>query len=76
MTQVEYVVILLIDCGLTGKSARAWLNAEFGRKHADELSTAQLHGAIERLKVIKNGLQEEDRAEDRDDFKHYLAHDD
>jgi hypothetical protein len=53
MTQDQYIAILFDDCDFTGPARRAWLQLEYGVKYSDELTGAQRHGLIERLKKLK-----------------------
>lgn len=54
MSQEDCIAILFIDCGYsTGAQRRGWLHLHFGKKYADELTTAQKSKAIEQLKTEK-----------------------
>lgn len=58
MNQDEYIAILFNDCGFTGEQRRAWLQAEYGYRHSDELKPWEKSKVIDRLKVIKEGQKE------------------
>ena len=53
MSQDEYIAILFIDTGFDGPARRAWLQLNYGHRYSDELTAAEKHDVIERLKVIK-----------------------
>jgi hypothetical protein len=54
MSQEEYIMILLTDCGFhTAAQRKAWLRSRFRREQIDELTYMERKLAIQFLKEIK-----------------------
>jgi hypothetical protein len=56
MDSLRTIVRLFHDCGFDDADRRAWLQREYGRPHADELTDAEWREILERLERIKDGL--------------------
>jgi hypothetical protein len=57
--QQDYLAILFIDCGFTRQQRNAWLSGETGKDihYLDDLSKAEAHSMIDKLKEMKKGKQ-------------------
>ena len=56
MDILQTIVRLFHDCGFDGADRRAWLQREYGRSYADELTDVEWHEILERLERVKDGL--------------------
>jgi hypothetical protein len=57
--QQDYLALLFIDCGFTRHQRNVWLSAETGKDihYLDDLSTAEAHTLIDKLKEMKEDSQ-------------------
>lgn len=67
--QQDYLAVLFIDCGFTRLQRNAWLSDETGKDihHLDDLSTAEAHACIDKLKEMKEGRRGVPDLEDEDE---------
>jgi len=69
MSQTDYIAILFVDLNMDTKMRKAWLKAEFGKEHADELTITQCSMCIDRLKEMKEGTRLRDQVlEEEEEF--------